>query len=59
MKGSGLCTSGMSWGIVASHANDLRGSSRAGTCDEPPRTSTWEARDIEMDVHLILGIKTQ
>ena len=58
MKGSGLCTSGMSWGIVASHANDLRGSSRAGTCDEPPRTSTWEARDIEMDVRLILGIKT-
>ena len=58
MKGSGLCTSGMSWGIVASHANDLRGSSRAGTCDEPPRTSTWEARAIEMDVRLILGIKT-
>ena len=58
MKGSGLCTSGMSWGIVASHANDLRGTSRAGTCDEPPRTSTWEASDIEMDVRLILGIKT-
>ena len=58
MKGSGLCTSGMSWGIVASHANDLRGTSRAGTCDEPPRMSTWEARDIEMDVRLILGIKT-
>ena len=58
MKGSGLCTSGMSWGIVASHADDLRGSSRAGTCDEPPRTSTWEARGIEMDVRLILGIKT-
>ena len=48
----------MSWGIVASHANDLRGSSRAGTCDEPPRMYTWEARDIEMDVRLILGIKT-
>lgn len=58
MKGSGLCTSGMSWGIVASHANDLRGSSRAGTCDEPPRMSTREARAIEMDVRLILGIKT-
>ena len=58
MKGSGLCTSGMSWGIVASHANDLRGSSRAGTCDEPPRMSTREARGIEMDVRLILGIKT-
>ena len=58
MKGRGLRISGMSWGIVASHANDLRGSSRAGTCDEPPRTFTWEARAIEMDVRLILGIKT-
>ena len=58
MKGRGLRISGMSWGIVASHADDLRGTSRAGTCDEPPRMSTWEARAIEMDVRLILGIKT-
>ena len=48
----------MSWGIVASHADDLRGSSRAGTCDEPQERLRWEARGIEMDVRLILGIKT-
>ena len=58
MKERGLRISGMSWGVVASHADDLRGSSRAGTCDEPPRTSTWEGRGIEMDVPLTLGIKT-
>ena len=36
----------MSSTLLASHADVLTGSSRAGTCDEPLRISAWEATTL-------------
>ena len=44
-------------GMLASHADVLRGSSRvprgAGTRDEPLRTSAWEATGMQASAHFL------